>query len=295
MLDQETKGAFLVMGAGCLWGTFGILAKLTYGQTTMGPLSLALLRLIFALPFLGLFVAIKRYPIQLTKRDVGMFAAFGLCSITIFQSLYFTAFVYTDVQHAVALLYTAPAFVAILSKIFLKERLTRTKVAAVGLSILGTFLILGIVTGASLFGSSAQIGDWLAVLSGLAYSSWYIFGKALGKTREPAVTCFLVLCFGAIILLPFTAVLEPIQMQQSLSTWMLIAIIGIFPTAIAYILYLSGLKFIDATKASVFAIVEPLTGVVLAYFFFQETFSTASFLGFGLIISSIILISSSRT
>jgi DME family drug/metabolite transporter len=290
-LDEHVEGALLVMCAAALWGTFGILAKLTYAQTPIGPLSLALLRLVFAIPLMGSFVALKRYPIQLSRRDVVFFAAFGLCSITIFQSLYFTSFVYTSVQHAVALLYTAPAFVAILSRIFLKERLTRTKIVAVGLSILGAFLILGLATGEPLFGSKTQIGDWLAVGSGLAYSTWYIFGKVAGRTREAAVTSFLVLLFGAIILLPVVGALERFSLPQGLTAWSLVAAIGIFPTAMAYILYLSGLKSIDATKASVFAIIEPLTSAVLAYFFFNETLSISSFLGFGLIISSIILVS----
>jgi DME family drug/metabolite transporter len=67
--------------------------------------------------------------------------------------------------------------------------------------------------------------------------------------------------------------------------------VGIIPTAMAYLLYLAGLKLIEATTASVFAIMEPLTSAVLAFFIFQETLSYASLLGFGLIISSILLIS----
>jgi len=55
-LDNRTKGALLVMGAGCLWGTFGILTKITYANTTLGPISLAWYRLIFAIPFIGLVI-----------------------------------------------------------------------------------------------------------------------------------------------------------------------------------------------------------------------------------------------
>jgi len=44
----------------------------------------------------------------------------------------------------------------------------------------------------------------------------------------------------------------------------------------------------------VFAIMEPLTSAVLAFYFFQETLTYTSLLGFGLIISSILLISTAR-
>jgi drug/metabolite transporter (DMT)-like permease len=283
------------MGAGFLWGTTGIISKITYAQTNVGPISLAWFRLIFAIPIFAFLVAIKRYKISLTLREVVLFAAFGFCSLTVFEAFFFTSFAYTTVQHAAALLYTAPAFVAVLSWLILKEHLTKAKVAAVALSILGAFLILGIARGETLFASRTQFGDWLAVGAGLGYSSWYIFGKVLGKNREPAVTSLLAVCFGALFLFPLMIALEGLRIPQTLFAWQLVATIGIIPTAIGYIMYLGGLRLLDATKASVFAIIEPLGAAILGFWFFQETLSYDSFVGFVLIISSIILISASRT
>jgi drug/metabolite transporter (DMT)-like permease len=293
-LNNQTKGALLVMSAGCLWGTFGILTKITYGLTSLGPISLAWYRLIFAIPFLGLVAVIKRYPISMSRREVGLFISFGFLSLTVFEALYFTSLAYTTVQHAAALLYTAPAFVALLSWFFLKEQLTPTKITAIVLSVLGAFLILGLVENEPLFASRTQIGDWLALGSGLAYSTWYIYGKVLCRNREPAVTAFLGLCIGAAMLFPLAFALEGVRTPQTLTAWELVAAVGIIPTAMAYLLYLAGLKLIDATKASVFAITEPLTSAILAFYFFQEILTYASFLGFGLIISSILLISTAR-
>jgi drug/metabolite transporter (DMT)-like permease len=154
--------------------------------------------------------------------------------------LYFTAYSYTTIQHAAALLYTAPAFVAVLLWIILKERLTRSKTIAVALSITGAFLILGIANGQPLFGSKTQIGDWLAIASGLAYFSWYIFGKILGQEREPAVTTFFAMIFGAILLFPILIALEGVHPPATIYGWELIAIVGLVPTAVAYVLYLTG-------------------------------------------------------
>lgn len=290
-MNNHTKGALLVMGAGCLWGTFGILTKTTYALTTLGPISLAWYRLIFAIPFVGLLAVIKRYPISVSRREIVLFIGFGFFSLTVFEALYFTSLAYTTVQHAAALLYTAPAFVALLSWFLLKERMTPTKIAAIVLSVLGAFLILGLAENEPLFASRTQIGDWLALCSGLAYSSWYIFGKVLCRNREPAVTSLLGLCIGAVMLLPLSVAIEGFHLPQTLTAWELVAAVGIIPTAMAYLLYLAGLKLIEATTASVFAIMEPLTAAILAFFIFKETLSYASLLGFGLIISSILLIS----
>lgn len=284
----------MVMAAGCLWGTFGILTRITYANTTVGPISLALYRLVFAIPIFGLLVVFKKYPVSMSKRDLLLFVGFGFCSLTVFEALYFTAFAYTTIQHAAALLYTAPAFVAILSWLILKESLTRMKIVAVTVSVAGAFLMMGVIRGEPLFGSRTQIGDWLAVASGLAYSSWYIFGKILGRNRDPAVTALFGMCFGGVMLIPVVVAFEGLHFPNSVIAWELIAAVGLIPTALAYLLYLTGLKHVEATKASVIAIMEPLTAAVLAFFFFQETLSFDSFLGFALIVSSILLISTAR-
>ena len=284
-----------MMGAGFLWGTTGIIGKIVYSETAVGPLELAWYRLIFAIPALAAVSLIKHNRVSLTRREFWLFAAFGFCGLTAFEALYFTSFDYTTVQHAAALLYTAPAFVAILSWSILKEHLNRKKVFAVMLSIAGAFLIMGVLRGETLFASRTQIGDWLGLGSGLMYSSWYIFGKVLGKNREPAVTSLIALCFGAIFLFPLMLALEGLHPPNTPLAWELVAMIGIVPTAMAYILYLTGLKLIDATKASVFAIIEPVSAAILAFMILQETLSYDSFIGLALIISSIILISTTRS
>jgi DME family drug/metabolite transporter len=295
MLKDQTRGALLVMCSAFLWGTTGIIVKAVYSETNVGPISLALFRLAFAIPILVLFATLKGYRFSLTRREVALFAGFGFCSLTVFETLYFTSFVYTTVQHATALLYTAPGFVALFAWLILREHFTRGKLVAVVLSILGAFLIVGLARGEPLFATRTQVGDWLAIGSGLAYSSWYIFGKILGKDRDPAVTCIFALCFGALFLLPLTIITGGMRAPNGLLAWLLIAEIGIVPTAIGYMLYFAGLRLVDATKASVLAIVEPLSASILAFFFLQETLSYDSLLGFILIISSIVLISRTRS
>jgi drug/metabolite transporter (DMT)-like permease len=283
------------MIAGVLWGSTGIIVKAIYAATPMSPISVSLFRLLLALPFLAGVVVVKGYDLSMTRRELLLFVGFGFFSLTVFVALFFTSFAYTTVQHASALLYTAPAFVAVLSWVILKERMTRAKVTAVTLSVLGAFLIVGVFRGGQLFSSRTQIGDWLALVSGLAYSSWYIFGKVLGRNREPAVVCFLGMCFGALFLFLIGVGAGALEIPNSTTGWGLLALLGFGPTALAYLSYLAGLRLIDATRASVFAIMEPVTAVILGSLILQETLSYDSLLGFALIVSSILLISYSRS
>lgn len=293
VLSDPRKGALLVMCAGACWGSMGLLAKIVYSTTNIGPVTLALYRLFFAIPILTVFTITNHFEVSVTRREVMLFAGFGLCSLTIFQALYLTSFAYTTVQHAAALLYTAPAFVAVLSWLILKEPMTRRRMGAVILSILGAFLIMGIASGEPLFSSKTQIGDALAFGSGLAYSSWYIFGKILGNRREPAVTSLLAMVFGAIFLFPLVIGMEGIRVPTPMA-WELLAFVGLIPSALASVLFLSGLKLVNTTKASVFAIVEPISAASLAFVFLQEVLSYEALLGFILIICSILLVSSDK-
>ena len=276
-----------------MWGVTGITVKAIYALTPLGPISISLYRLVLALPFLAGLVAAKRYDLSMTRREAVIFGGFGFCSLAVFVTVYFASFAYTTVQHATALLYTAPAFVALLSWIILKEHMTKAKVTAVILSVLGAFLIVGILKGGQIFGSRTQIGDWLAIGSGLAYSSWYIFGKVLGRNRDPAVVCFVGMCFGALFLLLIALGAGAFQLPDGAIAWGLLLFLALVPTVLAYLSYLAGLRLIDATKASVFALVEPVTAVILGSLILHETLSYDSLLGFVLIVSSIVLVSRS--
>ena len=74
---SQAKGALLIMGAAFLWGTTGVISKITYAQTNVGPISLAFYRLVFAVPILSFLIVMKGYRISITRREVVLFAGFG--------------------------------------------------------------------------------------------------------------------------------------------------------------------------------------------------------------------------
>jgi drug/metabolite transporter (DMT)-like permease len=116
----------------------------------------------------------------------------------------------------------------------------------------------------------------------------------LGRNRKAAVTSFFALFFGAVFFIPLVVTLEATQLPQTTLAWELVAAVGIIPTTMAYMFYLTGLKSVDPTKASVFAITEPIGAAMLAFLFFGETLNYDSLVGLALIISSILLISFSE-
>nr|WP_233711429.1 DMT family transporter [Lederbergia citrisecunda] len=166
----------MVIIAAFLWGSIAIFVKKLsfYGFTEM---EIVTIRVVFACLWLVPIVIFMGNNRQLAIqfRHIWYFIGTGLCSIVFFNWAYFKAMNMMSISLAVMLLYTAPAFVVILSIIFLKERLTTKKVIAVFTTIVGCAIIA--LAGKGFDGNWTTIGFIIGLFSGLGYALYTIFGK----------------------------------------------------------------------------------------------------------------------
>ena len=119
--------------------------------------------------------------------------AFGLFGIAAFYIVYVTAIDLAGMSVAAVLLYTAPAWVALISAVFLGEKLTPVKLVAVTLAMAGCALVARVydVRGLQL--------NWLGILAGLGagltYALYSVFNK-VGLRRHDGWT---VLAYGLLV------------------------------------------------------------------------------------------------
>ena len=76
--------------------------------------------------------------------------------------------------------------------------------------------------------------------------------------------------------------------------WVLLGYLGFVPTAVAYGLFLAGLRSTPATTASVATLMEPLTSTVLAWLLCGERLGMSAWLGILLLFSAMGLLVGSR-
>ena len=116
MNQEAALGAFCVAGAGVLWGVLGLFVR-ALGESGLLPLDVVGVRAIVTALALLIFLLV-RSPGQLVVRlrDVWCFVGTGICSIVFFNLCYFTAVRMMSLASAAVLLYTAPAFVMVLSR-----------------------------------------------------------------------------------------------------------------------------------------------------------------------------------
>src|SRR5687768_4303297 len=137
MSDRRSGYLFVVLAA-ALWAVIGPVSRLLLREG-ITPLEMAFWRAVIAwVVFVGhAFVQRRSTPFRVAPHDLPGVAAFGLIGVAILYAAFPHSVEAGGAALAVGLLYTAPAWVALASALFLHERLSTTKLAAVALTMLG--------------------------------------------------------------------------------------------------------------------------------------------------------------
>src|SRR5918999_1853154 len=139
--EDRLLGALAVAVAASAWGTLGIFAKLLYAQGVSFEALVAVRASVGWLAVIGFLLA-TRGPraLEVERRDLAFLLPLGLVGIGAFYLFYFYTVRESTVGTSAILLYSAPAFVVVLGRLFLREPLNAAKVSGLMLTIAGTAL-----------------------------------------------------------------------------------------------------------------------------------------------------------
>ena len=277
------RGYILVLMAAVCWGITGPFAKLAFSQGVQ-PLEIAFWRCALAFIPFGVLALRKNglRGLRLEPRDRLPMLAFGLTCVAAFFGVYQVAIREGGAAVACVLMYTAPAWVALMAWAMLGEAMTRLKVAAVAVTLLGAAGVSGVLGGANHVTMPAVV---FGLLSGLTYALYFIFGKRFLARYSTPVIFFHGLPVGAVALWPLVEFTP-----KTPTAWLAIAVMGAVSTFAAYSFYYAGLRHLEATRASVVATLEPVVAAALAYVWWGERFDPAGYLGSALILGAVVLI-----
>jgi drug/metabolite transporter (DMT)-like permease len=284
--NGQRLGFTFVILAGILWGTTGTLTKYIFAYG-LDPLMLAGLRISLSFLALALFAALSGSRIGLKGSDLPFFLLFGVVSVAIFNIFYLSAIQLTNVSTAVVLLYTAPAFSVLMARSVLREKLTFRKTAAVLLTIIGVALMVGAYRPGHLAFSAAGILSGLG--AGFTFGIYSVFTKeALRRGYGSLETVILALGSGLL----FLALLRPPWVflplvHSPVMMWLLVLAVAIFCTMLPYILFVAGLRHMEAGKATLSAAVEPVVAILLAVALLGETLAVPQIAGVLIVLAAI--------
>jgi len=283
------KGLLMVAGAGICWATTGLFGTLLFREG-IDPVNVASTRnALAALIFLLYLVITQPQLLRLDKNQLLILLPGSLVGVTLFNLFYLNAIDEAGMSTAVVLLYTSPVFAVLLSRLFLKEPLTLHKVASLGLAFGGVILVV------EAFELSALIDNYTGILLGLAsgvsFALLSVFGKHLTGSLDRLTASFYLLFLGALFLsfirAPWNGLVEAAASPGLLAA---LAAMVIISTFLSHFLYLYGLSYLQAGRASIAVSVEPAAAILLAFIFLGEQLSLLQYAGVLLVLAAVFLL-----
>lgn len=235
--------------------------------------------------------------LRVRVRDLGFFAAYGFVSIALFFLAYFTAIRLSSVATAAILLYTAPAWVAVIARVVLGEQLGARKGTALGLAFCGCLLVVRAYDPTALRLNLPGVLAGLA--AGLTYGLYSIFGKLGLRRYDPRAVLTYALGFGAVFLvllgLAAGVPLERFSPHHVMRAAGPVLYLGVVITLLPQWLYITGLRHVPASRASLVATVEPVVAALSGYAVLGEGLHLPQILGGALILAAVLLVQGRET
>ena len=288
------KATIKVLIAMLLWGSLGVFVK----NISLDSVEIAFFRGIIGSVFLGIVLLIRMQNNKKLeennkledenkkpgKKGIIILIISGM-AIGLNWVFLFNSYNYITVANATIVYYLAPVIVIFVSPIFLKEKLTLKKVLAVICAMIG--LVLIVRTGQSSSNINLTQGIINAFLAACLYASVIILNKFI-KNVDDYTKTFIQLFMASMVLLPWVIYRNNIIFDSPKSI-ILIAILGIAHTGIAYCLYFSAMKELKAQSIAILGYLDPVSSVVFSIFLLKEPFFVYQLIGGVIILASAVI------
>ena len=275
--------------SGILWGIIGIFVN-ELSSLGVSVQLMSFLRMLFAFVIMSALALIKhgRKVFMIDSKTLLTCALLGLVSQGAFNIFYSNSIKLNGVGVAAVLMYSAPVFTGIASRIIFHEKFSGLKLFALALNILGCILT---VTGGKFDSDNISLAGILYGLgSGFGYGMSAVFGKLAGEKIDSII----ISAYSYLAALLFLGIFTVPPVSYALSNIKILGLsflYGLIPTSLAYLLYYNGLRKINNTSlAPVIASIEPVTAVLVGLIIYNEAVHVINFTGFAIVLLSIIII-----
>jgi drug/metabolite transporter (DMT)-like permease len=195
---------------------------------------------------------------------------------------YFYALKLSNVALGVLSLYTFPIIIALLEPLFLKVKFDPIYI------LLGLMVLTGLFILTPEFNiESTQVkGILFGVFSAFCYAVRVLILKQHVAKYNGTMLMFYQTVIITILLLPTLFFMDISGFKSQFPYLLLLAFLT---TAIGHSLMLHSLKFFSASTASIISSLQPIFGIILAFFFLQEIPTMRTFWGGSLILLTVVI------
>lgn len=297
LLEKGWMKIFLFVLICFIWGSTWFTIKV--GLQELPPLFSLSMR--FLLAGIVLLILLKKLNIQVPVNEKQLFLYFYL---TFFSFLIPFSFVYwaelTIPSNLASILFaTMPFFVAIFSKIFLKEDLNLVQGIGLFIGFAGVVFIFNIdlnhLDGALSLESGKFIISMIAVIfSALFNASSLIMVKRFGGAIHPLAINFFPLTLSGLILFIVSSVFEDWStIKFGVKGIGSVIYLGVFGSIVTFTVYYWLLKKVPAVIMSLTAFLTPVFAILIGVFIGKESITANILIGAVLILVGMFLVNSS--
>jgi drug/metabolite transporter (DMT)-like permease len=184
---------------------------------------------------------------------------------------------------------TTPIFVLLLSRLFLRERLTRKKIVGVILGFAGVAIVIVDRGVDARYGPGS--GDFFIAIAVVTWALYTVFGRRLIMQYGAMTSTSMTLIVGSLMFFPigiWTAADFPFASLTTVA-WLQILYLGLITSVVTYFLWYYALARIEAGKVALFSNLQPILTTLLAVIFLGYSISGAFLIGGAIAIAGIVI------
>ena len=283
MPAARSNGHIFVILAAVLWGTGGTAQALAPGAED--PLSIGALKIgIGGTAMLAFSVVSGGWSKGASARWRPLPVLACAMLVASYQVLFFTGITQTGVAlGTISAIGSLPVWAGLIDLLFGKRPDARW-LGATALAVAGSVLLIG--SGGSV--SVNPLGVLLCIASGGGLVAFTAIAKGLLEERPHSVVMGVTFTLGAVLLSPTLLFSDPGWVLSP--TGLAVALeLGLGATALAYILFASGLSKVSVSTAATLSLAEPLTAGLLGVLILGERLSPTAVLGMALLVLGLLL------
>jgi len=281
--EARAFGALLCLVSAAGFGAMAIFGKLAY-DAGVSTLTLLLVRFAAGGAIFGAAIAARPRlrPRSAGARALAIGLALGAIGYATQAGLFFGALRRMDASLLALVLYTYPAWVTLAAFGLGRERPTRRRLVALGLSSAGLVVVLAGAPGSEVDGLGVAMGIGAA----LAYTAYILVADRTQIAMSPLALSALV-CAGATFTFAVVGLASGrLDFGFEAEGWLWLGLIAVVSTALPISTFFAGMARVGPSTASILSTFEPVVTVALAYLAFSERLTVLQLGGAALVLAA---------
>ena len=283
-MNTKSKGILYLAILSLIWGASFLLIKIAVGSIT--PLALATARMAIGAICLYLFLKIRGGGMPRIGREWIPFVVLGVSYALLPNILISLGEKSMSSGLTSVLNSTVPIMTVILAHFLVDEQLTADRAIGIAAGFAGVVIVLLPDLGSS--AKTSLMGPIAILVASLSIALATIYARKYLKGVPPVITSTGMMATATIMGLPLVVIFEkPLQMRPSTESLLAMVALGVFCSAIAYLLYYWMVANQGATYASLVMFTQPVVAVILAAIVMANTVKLTTIVGMVIILASL--------